>query len=179
MNERLGGFRQALVVRLEPSPSAEPCKRSLHDPAPRQDRKATLSFGLANDLHPDLSPWSEAPDPLVQTAAGISAISPNYAQAPEPSCQHTQQNPGCCPVLRIGGRDDDEKYEAERIHQDVPFAARDLFRGIIASYTTLFTGLHRLAVDDRTARFRISPCCLPHGSANTVVNLSPCPITAP
>src|SRR4051794_6358961 len=83
MNERFGGFRQTLVVCLEPSPSAQPRKGSLDDPAPRQNCEAALSLWLANDFQPDLSPWPEAPHPVLQTAAGISAISPNYAQAPE------------------------------------------------------------------------------------------------
>src|SRR4051794_3230759 len=76
----------------------------------------------------DLSPWPEAPDPVLQSAAGISAISPNYAQAPEFSSQGTQHYPGCCPVLCIGGCDDDQKYEAERIDH-VPLASRDVLPG--------------------------------------------------
>src|SRR4051812_17880488 len=35
VNECLGRFRQTLVVCLEPSPSAQPCKGSLDNPAPR------------------------------------------------------------------------------------------------------------------------------------------------
>src|SRR4051812_14989754 len=133
MNERFGGFRQTLVVCLEPSPSAQPRKRSLDDPAPRQNCEAALSLWLANDFQPDLSPWPEAPDPVLQTAAGISAISPHHAQAPEFISQGTQQYPGCCPVLCIGRCDDHQKYEAERIDQHVPFASRDVLPGIIAS----------------------------------------------
>ncbi len=142
MNECLGGFRQTLVVCLEPSPSAQPRKRSFDNPAPRQDRKATLSFWLPNDLEPDLSPWPEAPNPLLQTAAGISTISPNHAQAPEPSCQHIQEYPGCRPVLGISGRDHNQQHETEGIDQHVPFAPGDVFGGIVAAYATLFSGLY-------------------------------------
>src|SRR3954453_22017296 len=81
MNERFGGFRQTLVVCLEPSPSAQPRKGSLDNPAPRQNCEAALSLWLAKDFQPDLSPWPEAPHPVLQSAAGISAISPNYASA--------------------------------------------------------------------------------------------------
>src|SRR3954454_2927664 len=83
VNECLGGFRQTLIVCLEPSPSAQPGKGSLDNPAPRQDRKATLPFWLPNDFQTDLSPTAESANPLLQNASGIGSISPHHTQAPE------------------------------------------------------------------------------------------------
>src|SRR4051794_11776893 len=115
----------------------------------------------------------------MQTAAGISTISPHDPQAAKPIGQHTQEYPGSCPVRCISSGDHDQQHQTERIHQDVPFAPRDVFRCIIASDAALLTCLHRLAVEDGTARFRMSACCLPDRSANTVVNFLPCPVATP
>src|SRR3954452_11426110 len=83
VNECLGGFRQTLVICLEPSPTTQPGKCPLDDPAPRKNCKARLSFRLANDLQPDLAPWPDSPNPLLQNASCISSISPHHPQPPE------------------------------------------------------------------------------------------------
>jgi hypothetical protein len=50
---------------------------------------------------------------------------------------------------------------------------------IIAAHTTLFTGPHRLAVQDRTARLALASGSLPHPSTQGVMDLLPDALPAP
>ena len=78
---------------------------------------------------------------FLQTS-GIGAISPHRTQASESCGEHTQQYPSCDSVLHICSCDTNQQHETERIDQHVPFAPRNVFRGIAASYATLFSGLY-------------------------------------
>ncbi len=59
----------------------------------------------------------------------------------------------CITVLDMGGMDEDDQQQAQRIDGDVALAALDLFAGIVALEPTHFGRLDALAVDDGDTRF--------------------------
>src|ERR1019366_4289672 len=89
--------------------------------------------------------------------AGVPAVGPDQADAPEPGGQPPQQVAGGVAGLHGGGGHQDpqdHQDQAEGIGGDVPLAALDFLPGVIpaAGLGHSVGGLHRLGVDDRRGR---------------------------
>src|ERR1700732_2507700 len=50
VNQRFRGFRQTLIVGLEPTMAPQPSERTFHNPAPLHHSESALTFWLAHDL---------------------------------------------------------------------------------------------------------------------------------
>jgi hypothetical protein len=125
-------FWQELIVFTQPAVTVEPPQRALDNPPLGDHFKPFSGIGALGDFQTDLAPRAQRPDPVDQ-GPSIGTIGPDAAQPrtlmPE-DCQHLL---GPIAVLHAGGRDDDGQDQSERVDEDMPFAAFDLFVGVEAA----------------------------------------------
>ena len=82
-------------------------------------------------------------------------------------------------VRHRGSRDDDGQEESQRIHQDMPFAAFDIFAFIVAPLAPEFGRLHTLAIEATSGGVFVASCLLAYLSAQGIVEPLPVPAVTP
>ncbi len=127
-DHRFGDLGQFLVVLGQPAVPAEPAKRPLDHPAPRQHDEA----GPGDAAHDDQrQPEHEAGEHDRQ--AVVDAVGEN---SPEPAVQKLDAfQQVTCPVsmLDVGGVDEDSEPQAGGVNRDMALAAVDLLGRIVAT----------------------------------------------
>jgi hypothetical protein len=128
-NERRGGSRVALEVAGEAPIVADPGERSLDDPAFGKHEEAMQFVALDDGELPGaglgdggrgLRPWY-----------GASAKMP-FDEGEEATCTPVEDKQSAVAILHSGLVEDDVQQQAERVDQDMPFAAGDLLGRIKA-----------------------------------------------
>ena len=78
-----------------------------------------------------------------------------------------------------GGRDHDGQEESQRIHQDMPFTAFDIFAFIVAPLAPEFGRLHTLAIKAARGGVCVAALLLAHLGTQGVVETLPIPAVTP
>jgi hypothetical protein len=128
-DEGCNGPGIALEVAHQAAIAADPCERSLHDPAFRQHNER-VQFVALDDLH----------DPATSLGCGgchprslIAGIGEDaFDEGEQGSRARVQHQRGAVAVLNVGGVDGDAQQQTERVDKDMPLAARDLLARVIA-----------------------------------------------
>jgi len=122
-DERRGGSRVAFEVAGEAPIVADPGKRSLDDPAFGKHEEAMQFIALDNRQLPGagLGDGGRGLRPLVP---GISEDTLDEGE--EAACAPIEDEQSAVAILHSGRVDDDVQQQAERVDQDMPFAAGDL-----------------------------------------------------
>ena len=128
-DEGRGGSRVALEVTHQASIAADPRQRSFDDPAFGQDDEA-VQFIALDDLQRPRTALCNGGSCFHALVAGIGEDA--FDEREEAARASIEDQPRTVAVLQIGSVDDDVQQEAERIDEDVPLAARDLLRRIVA-----------------------------------------------
>jgi hypothetical protein len=119
-------FGQCLVVLRQSAVFAEPREGTFHDPALRQHHE--LAYGRTlHDLHEATEPTT---DP-VHELPSIAPIRENQLQSSEPGAQLLDQELAAVAVLDVGGMYDQGDDQAERVHDQMTFAAFDLLARVV------------------------------------------------
>ncbi len=127
-DERGGLAGVTLVVAGEPAAAADPCQRSLHDPAFGEHNEA-VPVTAANDLQ---IPHAGAGDGGLHLLPLIACVGDDALDEWEAPSRLPQQRLGSVPVLKTGRVHADGQQQAERVGQDVALAANHLLAGIVA-----------------------------------------------
>lgn len=124
-----GGSRVALEIAREASIVADPSERSLDDPAFGENDEA-MQFVALDDLK---LPGAGLGDDGGGLRSLIARIGENTLDEREQATRAPIENERCTiAVLHAGRMDNDVQQEAERIDENMPFAARDLLARIEA-----------------------------------------------
>src|SRR5918996_5588099 len=126
------GFWQQLIVFTQPAVAVEPSQRALDNPPPGDHFKPFGGIGALGDFQTNLAPRAQRPGPVDQ-GPSIGAIGPDAAQPGKLMPEDFQHLLGPVAVLHAGGRDDDGQDQSERVDEEMPFAAFDLFVGVEAA----------------------------------------------
>jgi hypothetical protein len=126
-------FSQSFARRRQlPSPlrqAQDEGECALDDPSARQDDKALGGVGTLDDFDlPSAKPGERAH----QFGTGIAAVSEDVAQPGKAETKGLDHEGSAVSVLNIGGMDQREERETERIGDDVTLAAFDLLSRVIA-----------------------------------------------
>ncbi len=122
-------MRVALEVVSEASIAADPGERSLDDPALREHDETVQFIALNNRELPGagLGDGGHCLRPLV------GGISKDTLDEGEEAARASIEDEQCAVAILDSGRvDNDVQQQAERVDQDMPFAARDLLGRIKA-----------------------------------------------
>ena len=76
-------------------------------------------------------PLSQGPEPVRQLAT-IARVSPNLSQSPMARLQREQYELGPVSILDVSRMDPHFEYQAERIHQNMPFSPVYFLARVIA-----------------------------------------------
>ena len=128
-NEGGGGARVSLEVARQASIAADPCQRSLDDPTLGQDDEL-VQFVALDDFD----------DPTAGTGGGlrhawslVTSIGEDALdEGKQAAASLVENQPRAVAILNVGGMHDDVQEKAERVDENMPFAARDLLSRIIA-----------------------------------------------
>src|SRR5215475_13600469 len=82
-------------------------------------------------------------------------------------------------VRHRGGRDDEGQEESQRIHQDMPFAAFDIFAFIVAPLAPECGRLPTLAIEAASGGVFVASCLLAYLGAQGIVEPLPVPTVTP
>ena len=137
VHPRFGNFGQGFVVLAQPSAPAQPGQSPLHHPSPGQHLKA----GSSGTPHYLQGPTRQRPHPANQLS-GVSAISPNQAEAGNPASQLADDQPGSVPVLDISRVHGHGQQQAQSVYDDMALPSEDLLAGIVAArppFSVVFT----------------------------------------
>jgi hypothetical protein len=89
-----------------------------------------VQFGALDDFE---RPGAGFGDGRGQGSALVAGVGEDALdEGEEVSRAAVEDEPGAVAVLDVGRMDDDVQQEAERVDEDVPFAARDLLARIVA-----------------------------------------------
>ena len=91
----------------------------------------------------------------------IALIGQDFPEARKLTVHAWSNDRGTAGVLDRCGRDHHEQEQAQRIDQDMPFTALDLFARVVAYVATNCGGLHALTVDNRQAGIGMSAIAVP------------------
>jgi hypothetical protein len=128
-NEGRGGSRIALEVARQAPIVTDPGEGSLNDPPFGQDDEA-MQFIALDDLQPPGAGLGDGGRGFGSLVAGIGEDAfDEREQAPGAPIENEQ---GTIAILHVGRMDDDVQKEAERVDENMPFAARDLLARIEA-----------------------------------------------
>jgi hypothetical protein len=89
---------------------------------------------------------------LRQFGAGIAAVGEDMTQPGKAETKGLDDLGSAVPILDIGGMDQHEEQETQRVGDDVTLAALDLLACIITGNSAAFGRLEALAVDDARSR---------------------------
>src|SRR5215211_96876 len=153
VNHTFAQICSSLVILTQPAIAIEPAQGTFDDPALGQYLKATLLFGPAYDIQHEgeelMHPFHQHP--------GITLIGPHPFEAWQAAIGGIEQLYRAFTISHTCARHDHHDQQAQRIHQDMPFAAFDLFASIIAAYFTFLSSLHTLAINHRRTWIGIAP----------------------
>jgi hypothetical protein len=172
VDEGLTVVRPLFIVAAEAAAFHEPAKGPLNDPALGQDLESSLVLGSVNDFQLDSTTGTQEPQPVDQLA-GISAIGPDDFQAGETGFQEAQQEARTVPILDGGWRDDDREDQAQRVDQQMAFAARQFFPRVETACARLVGDFDRLAINDSGRRIGFSSQGDAQGNDQNLVNPLP------
>ena len=125
-----GGSGITLEVAGEPAASADPSKGSLDHPSFWQDNKTFCDVGSFDDLDlPCTCSCGSGTNarPLI-AAIGVDA----FDEGEQPSCAFVEHQGGTIAILNASGMNGDAQQEAQRVDEDVAFAALDLLARVEA-----------------------------------------------
>ena len=178
MDHRFARLGQVLVIFAQPAAPVEPAERALDDPPLRQDHEPLLSVRPPHDLQLDPTPLPQLPHPLDKFTR-VSAVGPDQAQPRPLVRQHLEQQ--SCAVAVLGGsrRHADDQQQAERVHEDVPFAPVDVLPGVMAFFAAPLRGLDALRIEDGCRRRRLPPGGFAQPLAQAVMDALPHPLQPP
>jgi hypothetical protein len=125
---RLATRARLFVVLRKPTIFRQPAKRTLNDPAMRQQDKALSVVRAFDDLQ---DPSSEGGDPRHQLA-GVVAVGPDQPQPGKSAPQLLKHPLGAVAVLDPRTMDHHDEDQPERIHREMTLAAFDLLAGVVA-----------------------------------------------
>src|SRR2546429_2928480 len=111
--------------------------------------------------------------------AAIAAIYPDAAQLLAVTVQPLEDEARAVTFLHRSGSDDDQQQQAESINQQMPLAPFDLFRGVIASNASDFSGFDALTIETSGGRMLMASGPLTDLSAHGVVEALPVAAQAP
>lgn len=100
------------------------------------------------------NPAERRRDPLWKTATTIGRVSEDDFR-PREASQRLCNEVSAFLILPMCRMHDNRAKQTERVHGDVPLAARDLLAGIVAPIVAPFGRANRLTVDDGNARRRL------------------------
>jgi hypothetical protein len=124
-----GGSCIAFEVAREASIVTDPCEGSLDDPAFGQDDEAMQLVAL-DDLQPPGAGLGNGGGSFRSLVAGIGEDALNEREQPARAPIENEQ--GAIAILHVGRVNDDVEQEAQRVDENMPFAARDLLTRIEA-----------------------------------------------
>ena len=127
VNHGLTAVGQRLVVLAQPAVLAEPSERPLDNPTFWKDHKA-MKVTAFDDLHG--TPY--APASPIDENPRIAPVGPDTTQPMKPPGDSLQHPASPVPILDVGGVDHHRHDQAERIDEDMAFAAFDLLARIVA-----------------------------------------------
>ena len=128
-DKRRGGSRVALEVAGEAPTVADPGERSLDDPAFGKHDEAMQFIALDDGQLPGAS-LGDGGRGLLPLVPGISED--KLDEGEEAACAPIEDEQSAVAILHSGRVDDDVQQQAERVDQDMPFAAGDLLGRIKA-----------------------------------------------
>ena len=128
-DKRGGGSRIALEVAGEAPTVADPGERSLDDPAFGKHDEAMQFIALDDRQLPGAS-LGDGGRGLLPPVPGISED--KLDEGEEAACAPIEDEQSAVAILHSGRVDDDVQQQAERVDQDMPFAAGDLLGRIKA-----------------------------------------------
>ena len=118
---------EVLEVLGQPSAATEPSEGPLDDPALRERHEALLA-GPADDFQ---APTPGPGDGARGRSTLVGTIGEDHLHEREQPASGAQQRDGAVTVLDVGGMDRGVQQEAERVDQDVPLLAGDLFPRVV------------------------------------------------
>ncbi len=124
------------------------------------------------------APAEGLPDPGVQRPH-IGAIGPDPFQARQRRLELLEQPGRTGTILDIGGMDHRAKHQAQGIHEQMAFAAREFLGSIVPMRTATFGRLDRLTIQNGGARRRLPSALLTHPLAQRRMELLPRPARTP
>jgi hypothetical protein len=128
-NERRGGSCIALKVACKAPIVTDPGEGSLNEPPFGQDDKA-MQFVAFDDLQPPGAGPGDGGGGLGSLVAGIGEDA--FDEREQASRAPVEDEQGTIAILHVGRMNDDVQQEAERVDENMPFAARDLLARIEA-----------------------------------------------
>lgn len=128
-DEGCGGSRIALEVAREASVVADPSEGSLDDPA-FWENDETMQLVALDDLQLPSAGLGDGRGGLRSLIAGIGEDALDKGK--EATGAPVENERRAIAILHIGRMDDDVQQEAERVDENMPFAARNLLARIEA-----------------------------------------------
>jgi hypothetical protein len=128
-NERRGGSCIALEVAREAPIVTDPCEGSLNDPPFGQDDEA-MQFIALDDLQRPGAGLGDGGGGFGSLVAGIGEDA--FDEREQALRAPVEDERGTITILHVGRMNDDVQQEAERVDENMPFAARDLLARIEA-----------------------------------------------
>jgi hypothetical protein len=127
LNHRFTALRQRLVVFTQPTISAQPAERSLHDPSLRQyDERAHI-----RSFH-DLDHAAKRLFRPRHELAGIAAVRPDELEPSKTSAEPLDHQLPAIAILNAGGVNNDRQNQSHRIDDQMTLSAGDFLAGIVA-----------------------------------------------
>jgi hypothetical protein len=163
-----GGWR-SLEVSREAATSAEPCKGSFDDPAPRQELEAFDPKRPFDNLDVPSPAMGECVDELF---AAIHPVGKDMFEPGKAISQAFQQGDGAMDILNVGGMNVDGQEETIGVGDDVSLASIDPLSGVKAAWATGLRRRSTLAIEDSRRRLGFTPefaSCLPNQSSDDPV----------
>jgi len=120
---RGGAFDRFVPGFGEAATAAEPSKGSFNNPSARQHDKAFGDIGAFDDFD---GPFAMADECLRQFGPGIAAVGEDVTQPGKAETKGLYDLGSAVPILDIGGMDQHEEQETQRIGNDVTLEALDL-----------------------------------------------------
>lgn len=167
----LGTGFGSFVITHQPAMAHQPAEGPFHHPAMGQYLEALVGIGTFDHLHGQFR--AKAFDPLGKSLAAVTAVHPQDTQPGEPVQDSFQKHSCSVPFGGAGRSDGETENQSQSVHQQMPFAALDLFGSVITHAASVSGGLDALTVQNG----RRWPAALAMRSANQdakrIVNDSP------
>lgn len=176
IDNTLAAFGAALIVLAQAAVASEPAECAFDHPSARQNLEPFLPRWSLYDIQGDIERFVY---PIDQTTLLVDAVSPDLLQARNSLYQLEQHRLGAVVVLDVSGMNDNIQQIADRIDDDVSFAAIDPLESIKASLPTGLGGLDTLGVYHPGCWFFVTLSLLAFQFAQSGVDLLPSPVQAP
>ena len=128
-DEGCGGACVSLEVARQAAIAADPCQRSLDDPPLGEDDEF-VQFVALDDFD---NPTARAGGGVRHAWSLIAGIGEDALdEGKQATASLVEDQSRAVAILDVGGMNDDIQEKAERVDENMPFAARDLLTRIIA-----------------------------------------------